>query len=203
MGQLRSRPNAELGVDPRQVRLDGADGDEQLCRHLLVGQTAGDELRHLRFGRASGLRAAPVRRHGQASWQRAATRHPHRARQTSQWPRPDSRVPRPGASPAAACRPGRAGRAHVRMGARAPVANSTARSAEAIAASSSPRAPRTSAIPRAAAPDNVGRCSRSPRLASSSASVAASSSSSRSTNAWMWSPTKAMRFVPSMPCVIG
>src|SRR5258705_11477877 len=49
--QLRSRTNAELGVDPRQVGFDGTYADHERTGDLLVGEPLGDELRDLALGR--------------------------------------------------------------------------------------------------------------------------------------------------------
>src|SRR3954451_8976755 len=43
---------AELGVDVREVSLDGADAEEQPPRDLLVAAPGRDELEHLAFARA-------------------------------------------------------------------------------------------------------------------------------------------------------
>jgi hypothetical protein len=56
-GQLRPVRDAELGVDPGQVRLDGADADEEVLGHLPVRAAGGHERGDLFFGgsQAAGL----------------------------------------------------------------------------------------------------------------------------------------------------
>src|SRR4029077_15221621 len=46
-GDLGSRVEPELVQDAADVAVDGALGDEQLYANLLVGQTLGDQARHI------------------------------------------------------------------------------------------------------------------------------------------------------------
>src|SRR2546423_1882877 len=64
-GELASGAKAELRVDPGEVRLDRADGDEELGRYLLVALPGGDEVGDpfLRRGQPAGGRTAADPRH--------------------------------------------------------------------------------------------------------------------------------------------
>src|SRR2546423_4359699 len=64
-GELASGAKAELRVDPGEVRLDRADGDEELGRDLLVALPGGDEVGDPFLGRRqpAGGRAAADPRH--------------------------------------------------------------------------------------------------------------------------------------------
>src|SRR5439155_24464329 len=45
-GELRAGVDLELGVHAREVDLDGLGADEQLSRHLAVGEAGSDEAGH-------------------------------------------------------------------------------------------------------------------------------------------------------------
>ena len=47
--------DVELAVDAGRVRLDGARGDDELLRDLLVGPAQGDELEHFQLTLAEWL----------------------------------------------------------------------------------------------------------------------------------------------------
>src|SRR5438046_1917245 len=49
--ELGARANSELVVDPRQIRLDRADGDDELLGHLLVRLALPDERCDALLGR--------------------------------------------------------------------------------------------------------------------------------------------------------
>ena len=87
-GELGARADAELRVDPREVRLDGADADEETRGDLLVRESLGDERSDAALGLVSARRPRPAGGPAAARGRRRPSppSGPRRARRTPSGP---------------------------------------------------------------------------------------------------------------------